>query len=99
VACPRDGCVGELVVKKSKRGKTFYSCSQYPTCDAVFWNKPVKEVCPNCQAPFLLEKTTKKQGTFRYCANEECGYSSNQTATDITKVKQTKVERDRQPAR
>jgi DNA topoisomerase I len=99
VACPKDGCPGELVVKKSKRGKTFYSCSQYPTCDAVFWNKPVKETCPNCQAPFLLEKTTKKQGTFRYCANEECGYSSNETGTGIAKVKQTKVERDRQPAR
>jgi len=99
VACSREGCVGELVVKKSKRGKTFYSCSQYPTCDAVFWNRPVKEACPNCQAPFLLEKTTKKQGTFRYCANEECGYSSNETGTDIAKIKQTKVERDRQPAR
>jgi DNA topoisomerase-1 len=99
VACSRDGCVGELVVKKSKRGKTFYGCSQYPTCDAVFWNKPVKEACPNCKAPFLLEKTTKKQGTFRYCANEECGYSSNEAGTDIVKVKQTKVVRDRQPAR
>ncbi len=99
IACPREGCVGELVVKKSKRGKTFYGCSQYPTCDAVFWNKPVKEACPNCHAPFLLEKTTKKQGTFRHCANEECGYNSNETGTDIAKVKQTRVERDRQPAR
>ena len=70
-----------------------------PTCDAVYWNKPVKEACPNCQAPFLLEKTTKKQGTFRYCANEECGYNSNETGTDIPKVKQTKVQTDRQPAR
>ncbi len=99
VACPREGCVGELVVKKSKRGKTFYGCSQYPTCDAVFWNKPVKEICPNCQAPFLLEKTTKKQGTFRYCANEDCGYSSNDTGTDVAKIKQTKIQTDRQPAR
>jgi len=99
VPCPREGCVGELVVKKSKRGKTFYGCSQYPTCDAVFWNKPVKETCPNCQAPFLLEKTTKKQGTFRYCANEDCEYSSNDTGTDVAKIKQTKIQTDRQPAR
>ncbi len=99
VPCPREGCVGELVVKKSKRGKTFYGCSQYPTCDAVFWNKPVKETCPNCQAPFLLEKTTKKQGTFRYCANEDCGYSSKDTGTDVAKIKQTKIQTDRQPAR
>jgi DNA topoisomerase-1 len=84
--------VGELIVKKSKRGKTFYSCSQYPACDAVFWSKPVKEPCPNCKAPFLLEKTTKKQGTFRHCANEDCGYNSSETGTEITKVKKTKVE-------
>jgi len=99
VECPKEGCVGELVVKKSKRGKTFYGCSQYPTCDAVFWNKPVKEACPNCKAPFLLEKTTKKQGTFRYCANEECGYSSDDSGTGMVKVKATKVVSDRQPAR
>ena len=80
VSCPRPGCGGEIVVKKSKRGKAFYGCSQYPNCDAVYWNKPVLEPCPNCDAPFLLEKTTKKQGTFRYCANEECGYSSNDAA-------------------
>src|SRR5882672_2364284 len=77
VKCPRPGCEGELVVKKSKRGKVFYGCGTYPDCDRVYWDKPVAEACPNCNAPFLLEKTTKKQGTFRHCANEECGYSSN----------------------
>ncbi|MGH9967750.1 MAG: type I DNA topoisomerase, partial [Pyrinomonadaceae bacterium] len=93
VACPREGCPGELVVKKSKRGKTFYGCSRYPNCDAVYWSKPVAEACPNCQAPFLLEKTTKKQGTFRYCANEECGYQSGGPPTSVVKQKETKVDR------
>jgi DNA topoisomerase-1 len=79
VTCPRPGCKGELVVKKSKRGKAFYGCSNYPNCNVVYWDKPVVETCPQCNAPFLLEKTTKKQGTFRYCANEECGYNSNVT--------------------
>jgi DNA topoisomerase I len=97
VSCPRPGCGGELVVKKSKRGKVFYGCSQYPKCDSVYWDKPVSEVCPNCNAPFLLEKTTKKQGTFRYCAREECGYSSNQSAT--TGAEQTKKSADRPTAR
>src|SRR5262247_1585724 len=41
VPCPRPGCKGEILVKKSKRGKTFYGCSEYPNCDAVFWDKPV----------------------------------------------------------
>jgi len=74
VACARPGCKGEIVVKKSKRGKIFYGCSEYPKCDAVYWDKPVAEPCPRCNAPFLLEKTTKK-GTTRLCARaEECGY-------------------------
>jgi DNA topoisomerase-1 len=81
VSCPRPGCTGELVVKKSKRGKVFYGCSQYPNCDRVYWDKPVLETCPNCNAPFLLEKTTKKQGTFRYCANEDCGYRTTDVAS------------------
>jgi DNA topoisomerase I len=97
VSCPRPDCPGELVVKKSKRGKVFYGCSQYPNCDRVFWDKPVSEACPNCNAPFLLEKTTKKQGTFRYCANEECGYRSN--GSDAPAVKPTKVHTDRPAAR
>ncbi|MDQ3906920.1 MAG: type I DNA topoisomerase, partial [Acidobacteriota bacterium] len=75
VACARPGCRGEIVVKKSKRGKVFYGCSEYPKCDAVYWDKPVQEQCPQCGAPFLLEKTTKK-GTTKSCANESCGYKS-----------------------
>ncbi len=76
VACPKPGCKGEIVVKKSKRGKYFYGCSEYPKCDTVYWDKPVAEVCPQCNAPFLLEKTTKK-GTTRSCVREECGYKED----------------------
>jgi DNA topoisomerase-1 len=79
VACPRPGCKGEIVVKKSKRGKMFYGCSEYPKCDAVYWDKPVIEPCPQCNAPFLLEKTTKK-GTMRHCAVEGCEYKSEVAA-------------------
>src|SRR6266704_1394756 len=75
VACPRPGCKGELVVKRSKRGKSFYGCSEYPKCETVFWDKPIPEKCPQCKAPFLLEKTSKK-GITHYCAREECGYKS-----------------------
>jgi DNA topoisomerase-1 len=72
VKCPKDG--GEIVVKKSRKGKVFYGCGNYPKCDAVFWDKPVAQSCPQCGARFLLEKTTKKEGTIRYCQNEECDY-------------------------
>lgn len=77
VKCPRPGCGGEVVYKKSRRGKVFYGCANYPKCEIVYWDKPVIEACPQCQAPFLLEKTTKKTGTFHYCAKEECGYRSD----------------------
>ena len=80
VACPRAGCRGEIVVKKSKRGKVFYGCSEYPQCDAVYWDKPVSEVCPQCNAPFMLEKTTKR-GTTRVCAAEGCGHREEMHAT------------------
>ncbi len=70
IACTRPGCKGEIVVKKSRRGKAFYGCDTYPKCDVVFWDKPVKDKpCPNCNAPFVLEKTTKKDGTVHYCNN------------------------------
>jgi DNA topoisomerase I len=78
VACPRPGCKGEIIVKRSKRGKIFYGCAEYPKCEIVYWDKPVIEKCPQCSAPFLLEKTTKK-GTTRRCANEDCGYKSDIT--------------------
>ena len=93
VSCPRPGCKGEIVVKKSKRGKAFYGCSEYPNCNIVYWDKPVSDTCPQCNAPFLLEKTTKKQGTFRYCADEACGYRSNDAVEPIVKPPTTRSTR------
>jgi DNA topoisomerase-1 len=97
VACPRGGCRGEIVVKKSKRGKVFYGCSEYPKCDTVFWDKPISEVCPQCNAPFLLEKTTKRDGTFRYCAQEGCGYRMNATAKDAIRPMVAGRRKDSEP--
>jgi DNA topoisomerase-1 len=73
ITCAKCG-KGEIAVKKSKRGKVFYGCANYPKCDAVYWDKPIAEPCPNCSAPFIFEKTTKKEGTIRYCQTEGCGY-------------------------
>ncbi|MGH9801699.1 MAG: DNA topoisomerase, partial [Blastocatellia bacterium] len=75
VACPNEGCKGEIVVKKSKRGKIFYGCSEYPKCDAVFWDKPIVEACPQCNKTFTLEKyNAQKEETTRYCSDEACGF-------------------------
>jgi DNA topoisomerase-1 len=74
VTCPKPDCGGEIIERRSKRGKTFYGCLNYPKCDFVVWNKPIAEQCPQCGSPFLLEKTTKRYGTERYCNEESCGY-------------------------
>jgi DNA topoisomerase-1 len=74
VKCPKPGCGGEVSERRTKRGKPFYGCTNYPDCDFVVWQKPISEECPSCQAPFILEKTTKKEGTFRYCNEESCDY-------------------------
>lgn len=87
IPCPKDG--GDIVVKKSRRGKVFYGCANYPKCDAVYWDKPVKESCPQCSMPFLLEKTTKKDGTVRYCQNEECDYKMAVDNADVTSGEET----------
>lgn len=74
VKCPEKGCAGEIVERRSKRGKIFYSCNRYPDCTFALWDKPVAENCPDCSAEFLLEKSTKKQGAFFTCHNKKCGY-------------------------
>jgi len=74
VACPEPRCEGELVEKRSKRGKVFYGCNKYPQCTYATWDKPVAKACPQCEGPFLLEKTSKKTGPFLLCPKKECGY-------------------------
>jgi DNA topoisomerase-1 len=79
VKCPKDADKGgEVVERKSKRGKLFFGCSNYPDCDFVSWNRPIPEACPKCQAPFLTEKVTKKHGRQLVCQNEACDYSRSE---------------------
>jgi DNA topoisomerase-1 len=75
IACPQEGCRGELVVKRSRRSKGFYGCDRYPECDFVVWDLPVATPCPACGSPFVVEKETKKHGTFRYCWRETCEWT------------------------
>lgn len=77
VKCPEPGCTGQIVEKKSKRGKVFYGCDRYPACTFASWDKPVDKPCPACGSPYLVEKTTKRDGTFLCCVNRECGYKEH----------------------
>jgi DNA topoisomerase-1 len=72
VKCP-ECSEGEVVERRSKRGKTFYGCSRYPECNFVTWAKPVAEKCPDCGSPYLLEKWLKSGATLQ-CPNQECKY-------------------------
>ncbi|MBR9982590.1 MAG: type I DNA topoisomerase [Desulfatitalea sp.] len=74
VKCPEAGCNGEIVEKRSKRGKIFYGCGRYPECTFATWDKPVDKACPVCGTPYLVEKSSKREGTYLTCVNRECGY-------------------------
>ena len=75
VKCPEPGCGGDLVQKRTKKGRNFYSCSRYPECEFALWDRPINKPCPKCQAPFLIEKVSKQAGRSVQCRNEEeCGY-------------------------
>ena len=79
VMCPEEGCGGELVERRSKRGKVFYGCSRFPECKFAIWDKPVNRPCSQCNAGFMVEKTTKKDGTFLMCLNPACGFRDTES--------------------
>ncbi len=72
VACPK--CGGDVIVKKTKKGREFYGCSNYPNCDFVSWNKPTEEKCPQCGS-ILFYKKGKKPKLF--CSAEGCGFEKD----------------------
>ena len=75
INCPV--CHQPIVEKKTKRGRKFYGCSNYPDCDYLTWNKPVAEPCPKCGSMMYEGKPKKGQAPFAYCGNEECNYQKN----------------------
>ena len=72
--CPVPGCNGEIVARKTKgRGKEFYGCTNYPSCNFISHFKPIDATCPKC-GWFLVEKFDKKNGTYKSCINPDCDY-------------------------
>ena len=76
VNCPVNGCSGHIVQKQSRRGKIFYGCSQFPQCDFATWDKPVPHPCSKCGASFLVEKSTKRKGTYYACTTKGCDFEA-----------------------
>ena len=70
VPCPK--CGGKILAKRSKKGKKFFGCSNYPNCDFVSWNEPIKEPCSKCGS-YMTIKYSKTKGKYAVCSNTECG--------------------------
>lgn len=63
---------GKIVIRRSKKGRTFYGCDRYPDCDFVSWDKPLAEKCPQCGS-FLVEKKGRKSAR-KVCSKNDCNY-------------------------
>jgi len=75
ISCPQCN-EGEMMEKKSRYGKIFYSCNRYPKCKYALWNPPKAEACPKCSWPLTEIKTTKRWGTVQRCPQEECDWEN-----------------------
>ena len=74
IGCPQPACGGQLVERRSRKGRTFYACTNYPQCTFSVWTRPIPEPCPKCAAPFLTERIARGGKTTRACVRDECGY-------------------------
>lgn len=70
VLCPLDG--GMLVERRSKKGRIFYGCSNYPRCDFSLWDRPLPQTCPRCGS--LMVQPNRRGKKVVQCSNRECGY-------------------------
>jgi len=71
IKCPK--CKeGDMVSRKTKRGKIFYGCNKFPKCDFALWDKPINEFCPKCDS-ILVQKNKK----LVKCSNKECDFEKN----------------------
>lgn len=87
IKCPRESCDGDVIERRTRRGKTFWGCSNYPDCDFASWAKPVNQACPACGHNWMQEKETKTHGPHLYCP--ECHHRvslDKQEQVDSAKV-------------
>jgi len=77
---------GQVVERRSRRGKLFFGCSTYPDCDFVLWRRPVAKPCPACGRSYLVERTTKRDGHQWICDREGCDHSEVAEAPEVVKA-------------
>ncbi len=83
VPCPR--CGGDVIVRKTKKGRDFYGCSNYPACTFVSWSQPTERKCPQCGGVLF-----KKKGKVPklVCTAEGCGYQCEDDTEDATIIQE-----------
>ncbi|MCI5893509.1 MAG: type I DNA topoisomerase [Clostridiales bacterium] len=73
VPCPK--CGGKVLILKSRKGATFYSCENSPKCDFISWDEPTNEKCPKCGSILMKKHAFRRNGPINYvCYNEDCDY-------------------------
>ena len=60
---------GEVVKRRTRRGRIFYGCTKYPECDWSSWDTPTKATCPTCGSGVALQKSSKRKGDYLRCAS------------------------------
>lgn len=71
IKCPN--CDGELVERRTKKGRIFYGCNKYPQCNFLINQRPINEKCPQCDYPFPIEKKEKGKAVL-ICPNKDCDF-------------------------
>jgi len=67
ISCPEENCGGNVIERRSRRGKVFFGCSNYPNCKFATWYRPVSKPCTQCGSPYMEERKTKARGAHLYC--------------------------------
>ncbi len=72
VKCPEDG--GDIIERRTRKGKPFWSCANYPKCKFAMWQRPVPGKCPGCGADFIVITKDRSGKLYKSCHKKECGY-------------------------
>ena len=73
IDCPL-ACGGKLLRRKTRRGKLFFGCGNYPKCTFATWDEPINRPCPQCGEKVLLKKNLIRGDPYIYCRNEKCAF-------------------------
>jgi DNA topoisomerase-1 len=83
IGCPKEGCAGEIVERRTRRGRIFFGCSAYPDCDFASWDEPVVKKCELCGFTVMGKKKSKTSDVVFKCLNKDCG---NQVESEETEA-------------